>query len=440
MKELVETSKHEAESSTTVEENSSEAEAVLQELQRIMASRHFRSAGRSRQFLQYVVQQKLEGHLDLLKERTIGAEIFQRSPDYATGDDPVVRVQAGEVRRRLEQYYQEVPGDSPVSIKLPVGSYSPTFQWAADRASTSHELTTATAPVAVPLPQTRIRTRQWVIVTVYFFVLASVAGTAIFTFQRATRKKTMMEEFWSPVFATRQPVLICLANPVVYRPSLSLYERYSRTHPGTFKTEVERYNHLLPLDPSEKITWGDIAMIPSYGVAVGDAYAGVSLSGLLGQIGKPSQVRIGSNYSFEDLRNSPAVVVGAFNNRWTMDLTKNLHFAFVEKEGESVIQEQISGGRVWQMHIVNSAGESSDFAIVGRILDSGTGQFIAIVAGVGGGGTQAAAEFVSNPEYLAKGLRDAPPGWQKKNLEIVVQTILTDSIPGPPQVVAAYYW
>jgi hypothetical protein len=337
MKELVETSNQEAESSTTVEGNSSEAEAVLQELQRIMVSRHFRSAGRSRQFLQYVVQQKLEGHLDLLKERTIGIEIFHRSPDYATGDDPVVRVQAGEVRRRLEQYYREVPGNSPVSIKLPLGSYSPTFQWAADGASISHKLTTATPSITGPLPQAKIRTRQWAILAVCFFVLASIAGITIFTHQRTTHKKTIMEEFWSPVFATRQPVLICLANPVVYRPSLGLYERYSRTHPGTFKTEVERYNHLLPLDPAEKITWGDIAMIPSYGVAVGDAYAGVSLSGLLGQIGKPSQVRIGSNYSFEDLRNSPAVVVGAFNNRWTMDLTKNLHFAFVEKEGESVI-------------------------------------------------------------------------------------------------------
>ena len=440
MKRLVETSNQEAEPSITGKENSREAEAVLQELQRILASRYFRSAGRSRQFLQYVVQQKLEGHLDLLKERTIGTEVFQRSPDYATGDDSVVRVQAGEVRRRLEQYYQEVPGGSPVSIKLPVGSYSPTFQWAVDRASNSHELLTVTPPVTAPLPQTRFHARQWAIVTVCFFLLVSVAGIAIFTLQRTTHKKTTMEEFWSPVFATQQPVLICLANPVVYRPSLSLYERYSRTHPGTFKTEVERYNHLLPLDPSEKITWGDITMIPSLGVAVGDAYAGVSLSGLLGQIGKPSQVRIGSNYSFEDLRNSPAVVVGAFNNRWTMDLTKSLHFAFVEKEGESVIQEQISGGRVWRMNTVNAAGESSDFAIVGRILDSRTGQFFVIVGGVGGAGTQAAAEFVSHPGYLEKGLRDAPPDWQKKNLEIVVQTIITDSIPGPPQAVAAYYW
>ena len=442
----METSKREVESSTSVKGDVGESEAVLQELQRILASRYFRSAGRSRQFLQYVVQQKLEGHLELLKERTIGTEVFQRSPDYATGDDPVVRVQAGEVRRRLEQYYQEVPpGNSPVSIKLPVGSYSPIFHWASDKSSTGPELPTVAPLVTATLvsdqqPQTRLRTRRWAIVAACFLLLASVAGVALFNLQRSTHKRTILEEFWSPVFATQQPVLICLAKPIVYRPSLGLYERYSRTHPGTFKTEVERYNHPLPLDPTEKLEWGDIIANSEYGVAIGDAYAGVSLSGLLGQIGKPSQVRIGSSYSFEDLRNSPAVVVGAFNNRWTMDLTKNLHFGFVENDGKFNVQEQTSAGRVWSMDSVNSAGERRDFAIVGRILDSRTGQFIVIVAGAGGRGTQAAAEFVSHPEYLEKGLRDAPPDWQKKNLEIVIETIITDSIAGPPHAVAAYYW
>jgi len=444
MKALVETSNQEVDSSTSVKGDAGESEAVLQELQRILASRYFRSAGRSRQFLQYVVQQKLEGHLELLKERTIGTEVFRRSPDYATGDDPVVRVQAGEVRRRLEQYYQEAPSDSPVSIKLPVGSYSPTFHWASDKGSTSPDPLPVTpavaAPVTAPVPQTRIRTRQWAIAVACFLVIASVAGIVLFTLQRPTHKKTILEEFWSPVFATQQPVLICLAKPVVYRPSLGLYERYTRTHPGTFKTEVERYNHPLPLDPADKLAWGDMIINTEYGVAIGDAYAGVSLSGLLGQIGKPSQVRIGSNYSFEDLRNSPAVVVGAFNNRWTMDLTKNLHFGFAEKDGTFFIQEQTPGGRAWALNPGDSGDDYSDFAIVGRILDSRTGQFIVIVAGVGGTGTQAAAEFVSHREYLEKALRDAPPDWQKKNLEIVVETNVTDSVAGPPHVVTAYYW
>lgn len=435
MRAAVEVPNHESASFSSFEDETKRAQAVLQELDRILASRYFRSAGRSRQFLQYVVQHKLTGHVEQLKERTIGTEIFQRSPGYATGEDPVVRVQAGEVRRRLEQYYQTASGDSRVSIKLPVGSYSPTFHWSSGSESavpSPHPLPAPTPPLQ-PVKRPAMR---WLIIAV---CVAAVSGIGAVILQRTMHKNTTIEGFWNPVFATQQPVMICLAKPVVYRPSLGLYQRYARSHPGTFQTEVERYDQPLPLDPDEKLVWSDITTNPEYGVAVGDAYAALSLSGLLGKIGKPSQVRFGSNYSFEDLRNSPAVVVGAFNNRWTMKLTANLHFSFVERNGQFNIQEQVPGGRVWRQFAV-SAGDPSDFAIVGRLLDSKTGQFTVVVAGIDGTGTRAAADFVSNPESMEKGLHDAPIGWQKRNLELVLQTAITDSTAGPPRVVAAYYW
>src|SRR5580698_3555405 len=106
-----------------------EKEAVLRELEAILSSPFFRTSNRSKQFLAYVVQHTLEGNHEPLKERTIGAKLFQRPAGYATGDDPVVRVQAGEVRRRLEQYHHAAVSQSPVRIELPIGSYAPTFQW-----------------------------------------------------------------------------------------------------------------------------------------------------------------------------------------------------------------------------------------------------------------------------------------------------------------------
>src|SRR5689334_4743691 len=106
-----------------------EKAAILAELRTILESQPFRNSSRSKQFLSYVVQHKLEGREDLLKERTIGMEIFHRQAGYATGDDAVVRVQAGEVRRRLERYYHNSPKALPVHIDLPLGSYSPEFRW-----------------------------------------------------------------------------------------------------------------------------------------------------------------------------------------------------------------------------------------------------------------------------------------------------------------------
>ncbi len=109
-----------------------QAGLVYEELGRILESIHFRNAGRCRQFLEYIVRHKLEGHAEQLKERTIGTEVFQRAPGYATGEDPVVRVQAGEVRRRLEQYYQSLPSRPAVRIELQPGSYSPNIHWTSD--------------------------------------------------------------------------------------------------------------------------------------------------------------------------------------------------------------------------------------------------------------------------------------------------------------------
>ena len=81
-----------------------------------------------------------------------------------------------------------------------------------------------------------------------------------------------------------------------------------------------------------------------------------------------------------------------------------------------------------------------DYAIVSRLLDSKTGQFTITAAGIGGTGTQAAAEFLSNSEYMEEGLRSAPAGWQTKNMELVIETTVTESVPGPPRAVASYYW
>jgi hypothetical protein len=402
---------------------------IRHELQSILDSRPFRNSARSKQFLSYVVEHKLEGREESLKERTIGTEIFQRKAGYATGDDPVVRVQAGEVRRRLEQYHHSQTIASPVRIELPLGSYSPEFHWDVIAAPVVEK------PAAVP----RRRWLAWTIGAVCFAL--ALAGVLVFRSPFSHRASdSALDQFWAPIFTSSQPVLICLAKPVFYRPSLELYRRYSKTHAGTYQTEVERFDRPLPLDPKEKITWGDMQLFSDYGVAMGDVYVAARLSALFDHINKPSQVRIGTNYSFEDLRNSPAVVVGAFNNRWTLQMTSNLRFAFVEQDGHFEIQERSpsGGARSW---VLGPEGQIvEDFAVVTRLLDSKTGQVVIAAAGLGANGTQAAGEFISRQDYLEEAFRSAPSDWPRKNVQVVVETTVTDSVAGPPRVIATYFW
>jgi hypothetical protein len=418
-------------------EKSNETKIILEELKKILDSRYFKRAARCRQFLQYIVEQTLNGDTEQLKERTIGSTLFGRPLSYATGDDPVVRVQASEVRRRLEQYYQSAHNASKLRIELPLYSYTAQFSW------TPEEIA-PTVPAASPKslsPSDNRRRRQiwWLLVACAVLVL--VAAVFFAHRWRATRQQSKIEQFWAPVFATKQPVLICLAKRITYKPSAELYERYSRTHGGAFLTNLEQLSQPFPMGPKERIAWGDMTPITDYGVAVGDVHSAVNFAMLLGELGKPGQVRIGTGYSFEDLRNSPQVLIGAFNNKWALELTSGLRFVFVEKSNLSEIREQVPNGRVW--HTVppqHTQGTGEDSALIVRLLNSQTGQFTIIVGGIESWGTQAASELVTTPEYLEQGLRGAPANWQKKNMELVVQTTITDSIAGPPRVVAAYYW
>lgn len=427
-------------------ENGEARVVILRELDKILDSPPFRGSSRRKEFLSYVVHHSLEGQHEQLKERIIGTEVFHREADYATGDDPVVRVQAGEVRRRLEQYYHTAPLDLPVRIEIPLGSYCPVFHWNDPVTIPAESPTDPIMPssaTAAPhrgalesLPTTGRRRWPWILGICGLLLV--VATTAISLRVRGHKAPpSVLEVFWSPVFKSSQPVIICLAKPVVYRPSVEIYQRYSRTHPGTFETEAERDNEVLPLDPSAKLTWGDMEVYPGYGVASGDAYSAVQISNLLVRMGKASQVRIGNSYSFEDLRRSPAVVLGAFNNRWTMQMTSNLHFTLLFNVG---VQEQDHPGQLWASQYDPHRGYSADYGVVTRLLNAKTGQFLISAAGIGSPGTQAAGELISNADFLEPALRTAPPDWSTRNLQIVVQTSVIDAIPGPPHVVASYYW
>lgn len=408
-------------------------QAVLDELERVLNGKHFRNSGRAKQFLRHIVEKKLDDHCDDLKERSIGTELFHRPSDYSTGDDPVVRVQAGLVRRRLEQNYQEEQGNSPVRIELPLGSYAPEFHWlSSDR---SDALPSEGDPVPDPTPPKRSPKQRLLIALAVALVLIFGVCAAIVSMHRKHQESTM-EKFWSPAFNAPRPLLICLGDRVSYQPKLQLYDQYERQHPGTFQTETQRTNNPLPLDPAEKIAWGDMQIITEWGITKGDLSSTVTLATFLGRIGKPIDLRVGdAEYSYRELRDFPAILVGAFNNQWTMNLMSDLRFVFVEQNGRIEIQDKKSLGQVWF-----SDYHKSDYAMVSRLLDPKTGQFTIIVAGLTSRGTEAAGEFVTNPSELEEGLHAAPQDWQTKNLELVLETDVTEGVSGPPRVVASYYW
>lgn len=115
-------------------------------LARVLASDAFRSAPKLSAFLAYIVESELAGRGAELKGYTIAVEALGRSPDFDPQADPIVRVEAGRLRKALAHYYANEGADDPLRIVIPLGAYVPQFQRA-----------DAPAPTFPPAPELRAR-------------------------------------------------------------------------------------------------------------------------------------------------------------------------------------------------------------------------------------------------------------------------------------------
>jgi TolB-like protein len=103
-------------------------DAVLAALDKVLASEAFGKAERPGRFLRYLVETALRGESQLLKENVLGVEVFDRPASWDPRLDPVVRQEAGRLRKRLGRYYENGGALSEIRIELPVGAYVPLFR------------------------------------------------------------------------------------------------------------------------------------------------------------------------------------------------------------------------------------------------------------------------------------------------------------------------
>jgi len=103
-------------------------EAVKAQLERILQCAEFRGSDKQRNFLNFVVDETLADRTSQIKGYTVAVSVYGRAENFDPQVDPIVRVEAGRLRRALEHYYLTVGKNDPVHIKIPKGSYVPTFQ------------------------------------------------------------------------------------------------------------------------------------------------------------------------------------------------------------------------------------------------------------------------------------------------------------------------
>lgn len=378
-----------------------ESGLVREQLERILASSHFRNSKRYPALLRFVVERTLDGAAGELKERNIAVDVFGRDPSYDPGADPVVRISAGEVRKRLAQYYQEADHQGEPRIDLPLGSYSPEFSVPAGQA--------ADTPLT-DLPE--VRERPWTLsrrvlisCSVGALVLASLVAF------RAWQRPSALDQFWHPVVSSGGNVMLCVGGSGLHLP-----------------------NDSTPLAGGGlRVAWWDAETL-------------ARLAGVVQAKGATLQLFREDRATFSDFQQAPAVLIGAYNDAWTLRLMEKMRFTFQRDVSSQYIGDRDHPElRNWKIDLsqVDSHGHLSmkeDYAVISRVANPRTGRITITVAGLYGYGTLAAGKFLTDPIYLQRLSEVAPPGWQDRNMQIVIGTEVIQENSGPPRILATAFW
>jgi hypothetical protein len=390
-----------------------EKDAVLQQLERLLQNPHFHKSKRFPVFLRFVVTEVLAGRAERLRERTLGIEIFGKDPNYDTTEDPIVRVTAGEIRKRIAQYYQEPGHEQEIRLFLPSGSYAPQFYPPEEIVPTVAERPKPPAVEEISLPDAVASRRlpKWYVALLAVLILAGVVGSRL-------SRPAPIDVFWAPFYKGPDPILFCVADQ------------------NQYSTIVLRD----AADPRHQMTLND----RMDAVIIDDLSPLVNIASMLSAHGRTFRVQGESVTSFGDLRQAPAVFIGAFDNGWTLRFTAPLRYHFANNSEMSqfwVEDRQRPGGREWLLDRSQQAtGTYKDFAIVTRALDPNTGRYVVVAAGIARGGTIASGEFLVDPRHMDELMGVAPKDWGHKNMEIVLETQVIDGRSGPPRIAAVYVW
>lgn len=401
---------------------SDEEKAVVQEqLERLLASAHFNHSRRFPSFLRYVVERTLSGREDSLKERTLGIEIFGRAADYDTASDPIVRVTAAEIRKRIAQYYQSAVNGNEMRISLPAGSYVPHFEFspaANEENAVAHSTALESDPSEPNLRHYEARPRHaWRLLTaVSLAVVFAVAG-AFWLWEPAHRSP--FDFFWGPLLTSSDPVLICVADQ----------KQYSTI---ALRDANDQSRQLILPDNLTAVVIDDLSPI-------------VKVAGILQANGRKYSLRGESAANLMDLRAGPTVFIGAFDNAWTLRLTRPLRYHFAnnpEMTQFRIVDTNAPSSMRWMVDRPQQMATNNyrDYGIIARFTDNTTGKLAVIAAGISRGGTIAAGEFLTDPTALGELRRAAQAAGNKRNMEVVISTQIIGGEPGSPKMETAYFW
>lgn len=245
-------------------------------------------------------------------------------------------------------------------------------------------------------------------------------------------------EFWSPMWAGSAEPVIAIAHPLVYRPSDRVHKLNEERLPPQ-RLPIQRPIQL----PPQLLDGSDMIPIENHYVGFGDAVVAAQVNGLLAAHQTTPRLRFATKVEFADLRESPALLIGAFTNKWTLEFCQNFRFRFQydSQDRPALIEGTGKSERAWNLREKGDDGTSSeDYFLVARLMNSPSGKPMIIAAGLTQVGTEAAGNLITNSAQLESVLKRTGADWRNRNLEMVLHSKIIGNAPSPPELIAWYAW
>jgi hypothetical protein len=222
------------------------------------------------------------------------------------------------------------------------------------------------------------------------------------------RPRTAVDEFWAPVLSQQGPVLLCTGSVVFAQ--------------GKF---------------SGVVTAGKDIDYPFVSMQIVSAVA--QLSSLLERSGASTELVSSASIPLTDLRDHSLILLGGYNNQWTMRLLDPLRFHFTQEPVESIVDKTQPLAH-WSRDRSVPYSSADDYALVARFRDPTTGSWVVVLAGLGRNGTEAAAHFVASPDYVQLLKNTLRKNLGQGNIEALLKVSVIDGKTGAPSILAAYAW
>ena len=412
-----------------------ESDEIRLALEKLLRSKYFVNAHKKQKFVRLICDYYLEGRAQELNEHILGYDVFGRDNSYNPSNDPIVRVFAHEIRKKLEAYYANEGATDPVRLEIPAGSYQPVFTRQV-MPQASDESEPALPPDDLPAPPARRRRSLGRIAAVLMglALLASVIVLAISNRQLrqemaradAAKSPAAYSSVWTAFLADKNPPLVILSNPPILRfinasdpeslvrASIPLPEETVKALRDKFVTnpEVSIKESSGPTDDSDATAQNKVVvernqqsrLVLSTNVytGMGEAIGLHYLTDFFRKASRSIQLKQSRTLSAEDLKKHNVIMLGGvWVNAWSSKLTRNEDFVFTSKGTLENRTPQAGEEREYIPQFDRRTGNLiTDYALITIKPNISEANDVMMLAGIYSQGTEAAAEYVTNPDYL----------------------------------------